>query len=470
MTSLPKVCIIGAGSSGIAAAKALHERGIPFDCFEKSDRVGGNWVFGNKNGMSSAYRDAAHQHLARAHGVLGLPDAEVVSRTSRTTPRSRATSTTTSTTSASATGSASRPASSTPRGATTACGRSTLDGAARRARYDALLVANGHHWDPRWPEPPFPGATLRRRADALARLHRPRRACAASASSCSAWATARWTSRSRPRYVAEATFLAARRGAHVIPKYLFGKPLDQLWRYGADRPARRPARACKVRQAMLQRRIGTWARWSTTACPSPTTDFGEAHPTISGRILDRLAHGDDHAQAEHRRARGRPRPLRRRHRRGGRRRRLLHRLQGHASRSSTRTSSRRPTTTCRCSGACSTPRSTNVFFVGLLQPLGAIMPLAEAQGQWIADYLRGDYALPAPTRDARGHRSASASGCSSATSTSKRHTMQVDFDDYLCELERERAAGADRARAQGFRLPIEPRAERLAGDARPAPA
>ncbi|PMU83996.1 monooxygenase, partial [Pseudomonas sp. GP01-A4] len=24
-------------------------------------------------------------------------------------------------------------------------------------RFDALLVANGHHWDPRWPEPPFPG-------------------------------------------------------------------------------------------------------------------------------------------------------------------------------------------------------------------------------------------------------------------------------------------------------------------------
>src|SRR3954449_12979022 len=50
------VCVIGAGSSGIAAVKALAQRGIAFDCFEKSDRVGGNWVFGNSNGMSSAYR------------------------------------------------------------------------------------------------------------------------------------------------------------------------------------------------------------------------------------------------------------------------------------------------------------------------------------------------------------------------------------------------------------------------------
>ena len=24
-------------------------------------------------------------------------------------------------------------------------------------RYDALFVCNGHHWDPRWPEPAFPG-------------------------------------------------------------------------------------------------------------------------------------------------------------------------------------------------------------------------------------------------------------------------------------------------------------------------
>ena len=56
MERLPRVCVIGAGSSGIAVAKALHDRTIPFDCYEKSDRVGGNWVFKNKNGMSSAYR------------------------------------------------------------------------------------------------------------------------------------------------------------------------------------------------------------------------------------------------------------------------------------------------------------------------------------------------------------------------------------------------------------------------------
>src|SRR5437588_2003584 len=57
MTATPnRVCIIGAGSSGIAACKVLKDHSIPFDCYEASDRVGGNWVYENNNHMSSAYK------------------------------------------------------------------------------------------------------------------------------------------------------------------------------------------------------------------------------------------------------------------------------------------------------------------------------------------------------------------------------------------------------------------------------
>ena len=34
--------------------------------------------------------------------------------------------------------------------------RITLDNGEVHA-FDVLVVANGHHWDARWPEPPFPG-------------------------------------------------------------------------------------------------------------------------------------------------------------------------------------------------------------------------------------------------------------------------------------------------------------------------
>src|SRR5918997_781661 len=68
---LPSVCIVGAGSSGIAAAKTLHERGFAFDCFEISDRVGGNWVFRNRNGMSSSY-STLHMNTSRER--MAFPD------------------------------------------------------------------------------------------------------------------------------------------------------------------------------------------------------------------------------------------------------------------------------------------------------------------------------------------------------------------------------------------------------------
>jgi hypothetical protein len=43
---------------------------------------------------------------------------------------------------------------------------------------------------------------------------------------------------------------------------------------------------------------------------------------------------------------------------------------------------------------------------------------------------------------------------------SKRHTMQVDFDNYLFDLRRELRRGAVRAREHGFALPVPPRAAR----------
>ena len=69
-TALP-VCIIGAGSSGMTAAKALQARDVSFEGFEIGSDIGGMWRYENDNGLSSAYRSL---HIDTSRGNLGYPD------------------------------------------------------------------------------------------------------------------------------------------------------------------------------------------------------------------------------------------------------------------------------------------------------------------------------------------------------------------------------------------------------------
>src|SRR3954470_20554461 len=325
---LPTACVIGAGSSGIAAAKKLNDAGIPFDCFEKSDRVGGNWVFGNKNRMSSAYR-SLHINTSRDRMEYAdfpmprdYPDFPHHAQIARYFDdyvdhfgfRDRITFET-----------GVHKAELESDGAW----HITLD-SGETHKYDSLLVANGHHWDARWPEPPFPGefdgvemhahhyvdnGDMRDKNVVVLGMGNSAMDIAVEASQ-----------------VANKVFLAARRGAHVIPKYLFGRPLDQM---GLSPRVPWPVRQ-KVLEGIIRTTTGPMERYGL---PKPDHRIGEAHPTISSEILSRPAHGERepgpplprryHPEAERPAARGRQHPLRGRHHREGRRRRLLHGLQGH---------------------------------------------------------------------------------------------------------------------------------------------
>jgi dimethylaniline monooxygenase (N-oxide forming) len=444
VTTLPRACIIGAGSSGIAAAKALHERGIPFDCFEKSDRVGGNWVFGNRNGMSAAYRDLFintsrermaysdfpmpesypdfphHTHIA-AYFEDYVDHFGFREKISFETGVERA--------------------ERSPSGSWEV----TLEGGETRA-YDALLVANGHHWKPRWPEPAFPGADefageqLHAHSYVENSLFAGRRAVILGMGN-SAMDIAVESS-----YVAERTYLAARSGAWIIPKYIFGKPLDQL--------RNDPRVPFAIRQRMIQRLLRSYVGPPERyGLPKPEHRFGEAHPTVSGRILDRIQHGTIT-----------PKPN-------------IEALEGGRVRF-VDGSSVEAEVVVYCTGyqiafpffdedfisapdnhielyrRVFHPEIPNVFFIGLLQPLGATMPIAEAQGAWVGDYLNGDYGLPGAA-EMRADVAADQAAMRKRYVASKRHTIQVDFDDYMLALAKERAAGAARARANGFRVPLE---------------
>ncbi len=445
MTALPTAAVIGAGSSGIAAVKALTDRGIDVTCFEASDRVGGNWVFGNRNGMSAAYRDlhinTSRERMAYADLPMppSLPDFPhhthiaqyfddyvdhfgIRDRIRFETGVERA--------------------EKRPDGTF-----EVTDEHGGTHRYDALFVANGHHWNPRWPEPAFPGhdtcdieqihahdyvdpEQLRGKDVVVLGMGNSAMDIAVDGS-----------------YNAASTYLAARRGAHVVPKYLYGKPVDQI---GAS-----PKIPFAVRRRIMENLLRVYqGQMERYGLPKPDHKFGEAHPTVSGRILDRLAHGAIT-----------PKPN-------------IARLEGDRVHF-TDGSSVHADLIVYCTGYKVTfpffdegfvsapendlplfrrvfhPDHRNLFFIGLLQPLGAIMPLAQAQSEWVADYLAGRYHLPpdaALRKDIRDEREK----MFKRYVRSKRHTMQVDFEDYLVALEKERRAGAARARVAGHALPVAP--------------
>jgi hypothetical protein len=93
------------------------------------------------------------------------------------------------------------------------------------------------------------------------------------------------------------------------------------------------------------------------------------------------------------------------------------------------------------------PEVPNVFFVGLTQPWGAIMPLSEIQAKWIASYLRGEYALPSGAEMHR-HMDREAQRMARRYVKSKRHTMQVEARDYMWEARARDREGQDPGAAQ----------------------
>jgi hypothetical protein len=87
---------------------------------------------------------------------------------------------------------------------------------------------------------------------------------------------------------------------------------------------------------------------------------------------------------------------------------------------------------------------SGLYFVGFIQPLGPIMPLAEAQCEWIADLLTGRAALPSAGEMKREIASEERKQAKRFV-TSKRHTVEVDFHPYLREIRRERKRAAQPA-------------------------
>jgi Flavin-binding monooxygenase-like len=440
MPAEPTVCVIGAGSSGIAVVKALADRELPFDCFEMSDRVGGNWAFRNPNRRSAAYRSLhintsrdrmAYADLPMPHDYPDFPHHTLVARyfdqyVDHFGLRERITFNTEVT----------RAVRLAPRR------WRVMLGSGEEREYGALVVASGHHWDPRWPDPPIPGeftgTVLHSHAyiDPGEPLDMHGKRVVVVGMGNSAMDIACELCRSG---IAERLYLSARRGAWVVPNYLFGRPLDRL---GLTHPLV-PWRVQSLAAGLLLRTlVGVPWRFGL---PRPDHSPLAAHPTISQDLLVLLGRGDILPKPE------------------------IERLEGGTVRFADG-SAVEVDVIVYCTGykvsfpffdpgflkapgndlplwrRLVRPSEDDLFFVGLLQPLGATMPLAEAQAGLIGELFVGRYALP-PAGAMRAEMERERRRMFARYVTSERHTMQVDFDRYLHELVRERKAGEQRARS-----------------------
>lgn len=446
--------MIGAGVSGLVSGKALADWGVPYDCFEASDDIGGNWYFRNPNRRSSAYRSL---HIDISKDSISFRDFPMPERYPDYPHHSHILEWLHDYADAFALREAIRFETAVERAERQEGGgwRIELDSGEVRS-YDALLVANGHHWDPRYPDFPghFDGEAIHSHeyVDTTEPLDMHGRRVLVVGIGNSAVDIASEISR---KGVAEQTFVSTRSSAWVMPKYIFGKPTDQVIRTSPRLPLG------------LQRRLGAVlpriasGRMEDFGLPTPNHRFMEAHPTVSSELLLRLGSGDAEAKPD------------------------VAELLGDSVRF-TDGSVEAVDTIIYATGyrisfpffdpdflsapdnrlplykRMFKPGLDDLAFIGLGQPIPTIFPFAELQAKLAARYLGGDWLPPEEAemertipRDEKIHVGHFAKRA--------RHTMQLDWYRYEHDLrKREIPAGRDRARAQG--------PAQLAGRARTAAA
>src|SRR5436309_4568759 len=285
--------------------------------------------------------------------------------------------------------------------------------------FDHLIVCSGHHREPYVPEHAgeFTGEVLHSRDFKRGERFRDRRVLVIGGGN-SACDIAVDISR-----VAARTCISFRRGYYIVPKLLFGRPIDLLY-----------AKARKLPRAMVQPLLGALLRlgigpWEKYGLARPECGPLEMHPTLNSDILNALRHG-----------RVLPRPALEWFEGG-----IVH-FRDHIAEpfdvvlwaTGFRISfpfldssivdwdtSGPPPLYLKMMH----PRIDNLFFIGLFQPIGCIWRLADHQARIAALQIAGR--LPRPADIAARIRSETPHW---QFETTPRHAVEVDYHDFRREL------------------------------------
>jgi flavin-binding monooxygenase-like protein len=439
VTGGTKVCIIGAGCSGITTAKRLQDHGIAYDQFELSDDVGGNWYFRNPNGRSAVYESLhidtsktrlqfedfpvpqewpdfpshrlMHDYFRAYVDHFGLRDAITFGV-------------------------------GVDRAVRTASGWDVTLSTGETRAYTDLVVANGHHWKPRLPDypgtfdgvlmhshayvSPFEPVELRGKTVVVVGMGN-------SAMDIASELSAPW--------MAERLYVSARRGVWVLPKYRNGQPADKVMA-----PPDIPKDVALAASRELIR--GLVGNMSDYGLPEPDHEPLAAHPSVSADFLTKAGSGDIHMLPE------------------------ITALDGRTVHLADGSSVEADVIICATGYEMSfpffdpadvvlhpdsehryplfkrmiKPGVDHLFFMGLAQSSPTIVNLAEQQSKLLAALLTGSYALPSVAEQEEIMRADEAFHLEQYYAT-PRHTIQIDFGRYCVDLMRELEAGKQRAHA-----------------------
>ncbi len=438
-------CVIGAGASGLATAKALVDRGIAFDWFEKGSMVGGLWRIDNDNGGAAAYETLhlnssrpltqypsdpmpedwpdypSHQLMAGyfqdfadRHGLTGritfntpVEKVEPVRRP--------------------------RPARLNGWAVTTPNRHEDLPARVRLQRSSQRASIPDFPGD-------FTGESFHAHEYLKPEVFEDKDVLVIGVGNSGMDIACDATK------LAKSVSVVTRHGVHVLPKYAFGRPIDQ---FGTPVNAYVPFPLERGIYEVIQR--FTTGSPESRGLPKPDHRLLSAHPTVSSEFCDRVGHGDIEMKPGVERFDGN----------------TVHFDDG----SSIEVDLLVYATGYRVSlpffdpdvydpagntmplyQRVLTPELPGLFFIGFVQTVGSNIPLMELQAEWAGDLITGACVLP-PESEMKEWIAADQAAMARRYVRSARHTMQVDFWRYAHALKQCRKRTGEQPTGLAARLP-----------------